>query len=34
MPVYVSEAGSKLGHFQKIENLFNQNWRGQSVVKI
>ena len=28
------KTGSKLGHFPKIENLLNQNRRGQGVVKI
>ena len=31
---YSCKTGSKLGHFPKIANLFNQNGRGQSVVKI
>ena len=28
------EIGSNLGYFPKIANLFNQNGRGQGVVKI
>ena len=28
------KTGSKLGRFPKIANLFNQNGRGQGVVKI
>ena len=28
------KTGSKLGHFPKIANLFNQNRRGWGVVKI
>ena len=28
------KTGSKLGNFPKITNLFNQNGRGQGVVKI
>ena len=28
------KTGSKLGHFSKIANLFNQNGRGQGVINI
>ena len=31
---YWCKTGSKLGHFLKIAYLFNQNGRGQGVVKI
>ena len=34
MLINVCKTGSKLGHFPKITNLFNQNGRGQGVVKI
>ena len=34
MLIYWCKTGSKLGHFPKITNLFNQNGRGQGVVKI
>ena len=34
MLIYWCKTGSKLGHFPKITNLFNQNERGQGVVKI
>ena len=34
MLIYGCKTGSKLGNFSKISNLFNQNRRGQGVVKI
>ena len=34
MLIHGCKTGSKLGHFLKIANLFNQNGRGQGVVKI
>ena len=34
MHIYGFKTGSKLGNFPKIANLFNQNGRGQGVVKI
>ena len=34
MLIHGCKIGSKLGHFSKIANLFNQNGRGQGVVKI
>ena len=34
MLINACKTGSKLGHFSKITNLFNQNGRGQGVVKI
>ena len=34
MLIHGCKTGSKLGHFPKIANIFNQNGRGQGVVKI
>ena len=34
MLIYWCKTGSKLGHFPNITSLFNQNGRGQGVVKI
>ena len=34
MLIHGCKTGSKLGNFTKIANLFNQNGRGQGVVKI
>ena len=34
MLIHGCKTGSKLGYFPKIANLFNQNGRGQGVVKI
>ena len=34
MLIHGCKTGSKLGHIPKIANLFNQNGRGQGVVKI
>ena len=34
MHIYGCKTGSNLGNFPKIANLFNQNGRGQGVVKI
>ena len=34
MLIHGCKTGSKLGHFPKFANLFNQNGRGQGVVKI
>ena len=34
MHIHGCKTGSKLGNFLKIANLFNQNGRGQDVVKI
>ena len=34
MLIHWHKTGSKLGHFLKIANLFNQNGRGQGLVKI
>ena len=34
MLIYGYKTGSKLGHFSKIANPFNQNGRGQGMVKI
>ena len=34
MLIHWWKTGSKQGHFPKIANLFNQNGRGQGVVKI
>ena len=34
MLIYWCKTDSKLGYFPKITNLFNQNGRGQGVVKI
>ena len=32
MLIHGCKTGSKLGHFPKIANIFNQNGRGQGVV--
>ena len=34
MLIHGCKTGSKLDHFPKIANIFNQNGRGQGVVKI
>ena len=34
MLIHECKTGSKLGNLTKIANLFNQNGRGQGVVKI
>ena len=34
MLIHGCKTGSKLGHFPKIANLFNQYGRGQGVVNI
>ena len=34
MLIHGCKTGSKIGHFPKIANIFNQNGRGQGVVKI
>ena len=34
MLIHGCKTGSKLGHFPKIANIFNQNGRDQGVVKI